>query len=192
MNHLAIISNKNRFKSKDQGIVRLLNASYADGVIYCQVERDAMSEIKGRKFDLHKNEYNILLATGTSLKENKVGYHDIRREASEVKYLLSKPKMDAVTVADPIYNGCGVNKTCFGIPNNCVASLNCQAFMSMAPNGDKYLYEMKSPTSSKYSIPKKIDHDLKKIEKYYTVFQDTLLRFELCIVKFTQQLSLIG
>lgn len=127
----------------------MLNASYSDGVIYCQVERNAVTEVKGRTFDLHNNEYNILLATGQSLKENKVGYHDILREASAVKYLLSKPKRDTEKPTDPIYNGCGVNKTCFGIPTACVDNQNCQAFMSMTPKGDNYVIEMKSPMSRK-------------------------------------------
>jgi hypothetical protein len=113
--------------------------------------------VNGHIIDLNKKAYNLLLATGKTLKENKVGYHDILREATGDKYLLSKPmnnnKNQQSTTqisslnADPIYNGCNVNKTCFAIPSNCIESQTCQAFVALWADGDKYIYEMRSPSS---------------------------------------------
>lgn len=64
----------------------------------------------------------------------------------------TRPTTTRLVIDDPIYNGCGVNKTCFGIPNNCIAQMNCEAFMSMTPKFNSYVYEMRSPASSKYNI----------------------------------------
>ncbi|KAH8261530.1 hypothetical protein KR044_010632, partial [Drosophila immigrans] len=65
--------------SVSQGSARLLNASFVDGVIYCKVERDAHTVVQGRSFDLKNGAYHMLVASGSSLKENSVGYHDIGR-----------------------------------------------------------------------------------------------------------------
>jgi len=50
-----------------------------DGVIYCRVQRDAVTNVQGRTFDLRNGKYHLLVASGSSLKENSVGYHDIGR-----------------------------------------------------------------------------------------------------------------
>ncbi len=67
-----------------------MRSNYLNGVIYCQVERAAVSTVKGKTFDLHNNHLHILLATGSSLKQGKVGYHDIMRAASGNKVQLSQ------------------------------------------------------------------------------------------------------
>ncbi|ALC41304.1 CG8399 [Drosophila busckii] len=62
-----------------QNSARLLNASMVDGVIYCKVQREPMTVVQGRSFDLRNGVYHMLVASGSSLKENSVGYHDIGR-----------------------------------------------------------------------------------------------------------------
>ncbi|EDW61852.1 putative ferric-chelate reductase 1 homolog isoform X2 [Drosophila virilis] len=62
-----------------QNSARLLNASLVDGVIYCKVQRDPITVVQGRSFDLKNGVYHMLVASGSSLKENSVGYHDIGR-----------------------------------------------------------------------------------------------------------------
>lgn len=62
--------------------LRLVDSSYVDGVIYCKVERDAVSVVEGQTIDLINNKYHLLVATGLSLRENSVSYHDIGRAAS--------------------------------------------------------------------------------------------------------------
>ena len=51
-----------------QNIIRLLDASYIGGVIYCRIQRDARSTVYGNNFDLINNKYHLLLASGQSLK----------------------------------------------------------------------------------------------------------------------------
>ncbi|XP_037714123.1 putative ferric-chelate reductase 1 homolog isoform X2 [Drosophila subpulchrella] len=65
--------------SVSQNSARLLDASIVDGVIYCRVQRDAVTNVQGRTFDLRNGRYHLLVASGSSLKENSVGYHDIGR-----------------------------------------------------------------------------------------------------------------
>ncbi|KAH8361990.1 hypothetical protein KR200_009383 [Drosophila serrata] len=62
-----------------QSSARLLDASLVDGVIYCRVQRDAVTSVQGKTFDLRNGKYHLLVASGSSLKENSVGYHDIGR-----------------------------------------------------------------------------------------------------------------
>ncbi|XP_070068701.1 putative ferric-chelate reductase 1 homolog isoform X2 [Drosophila takahashii] len=66
--------------SVSQNSARLLDASIVDGVIYCRVQRDAVTTAaNGRTFDLRNGMYHLLVASGSTLKENSVGYHDIGR-----------------------------------------------------------------------------------------------------------------
>ncbi|XP_030240233.1 putative ferric-chelate reductase 1 homolog isoform X3 [Drosophila navojoa] len=62
-----------------QNSARLLNASLVDGVIYCKVQREPLTVVQGRSFDLRNGAYHMLVASGSGLKENSVGYHDIGR-----------------------------------------------------------------------------------------------------------------
>ncbi|XP_034476128.1 putative ferric-chelate reductase 1 homolog isoform X2 [Drosophila innubila] len=63
--------------SVSQNSARLLNASFVDGVIYCKVQRDPLTVVQGRSFDLKNGAYHMLVASGTGLKENSVGFHNI-------------------------------------------------------------------------------------------------------------------
>lgn len=51
-----------------QNIFQVLEKSYNDGVIYCKVERDAVSTVKGQKFDLLNDKFHLLLAAGSSVE----------------------------------------------------------------------------------------------------------------------------
>lgn len=62
-----------------QNIARLISSSYVNGTIYCKIERDPNSSMKGKNFDLISNKYYLLLAAGGSLKERGVGYHNLGR-----------------------------------------------------------------------------------------------------------------
>ncbi|XP_037920288.1 putative ferric-chelate reductase 1 homolog isoform X2 [Hermetia illucens] len=73
----------------NQNIIRLLASSHKDGVIYCKVERDPVTEVKGRTFDLIKQRYHLLLAAGAEVRENGVGYHTLGRIPSAQPINLS-------------------------------------------------------------------------------------------------------
>lgn len=57
-------------------------SSVVEGVIYCRVERDVISNIDNMIFDLEKEEYHLLIASGSTASELSIGYHDINRGAS--------------------------------------------------------------------------------------------------------------
>lgn len=59
-------------------------------MIYCQVERQAVTTINGIKFDLAKQSYFLLLASGAEVRPATVGYHDIVRQASQSALKLSE------------------------------------------------------------------------------------------------------
>lgn len=72
-----------------QNIIQLLDFSHTDGIIYCKLERQAVSTVRGRKFDLIKTKYHLLLAIGNDLKDNSVGYHGTEKLASGQPQFLS-------------------------------------------------------------------------------------------------------
>lgn len=76
----------------NQNGLTLLNTSYADGTIYCSVERDAVTRVEGVDYNLIKNKYVLLVAAGTSLKERSVGFHDLAYISSEEASFLSEIK----------------------------------------------------------------------------------------------------
>jgi hypothetical protein len=61
-----------------------------NGIIYCQVERNAVTNVGGLTFDLMNEKHYLLLASGTSILKNAVGYHDIDEDASDVPFLLTE------------------------------------------------------------------------------------------------------
>lgn len=46
--------------------------------------------------------------------------------------------------SDPIYNGCGETKTCFGFPDGCVNTKSCQAVTAVMVRGERYEFELKT------------------------------------------------
>jgi hypothetical protein len=69
--------------------MRLLDASYKDGMIYCSFERDAVTSVQNTDFDLGNQKLHLFLVTGASLKPTGVGYHDIVKRASEQPQLVA-------------------------------------------------------------------------------------------------------
>ncbi|XP_049298973.1 putative ferric-chelate reductase 1 homolog isoform X2 [Anopheles funestus] len=65
-----------------QNIFQVMEKSYNDGVIYCKLERDAVSMVKGKKFDLVNDKFHLLIAAGSSVESTNVNYHDIGRHVS--------------------------------------------------------------------------------------------------------------
>lgn len=47
-------------------------------------------------------------------------------------------------LGDPIYDGCGDIKTCFGFPDGCINTKSCQAVTAITVRGDRYEFEMKT------------------------------------------------
>ncbi|XP_017094126.2 putative ferric-chelate reductase 1 homolog [Drosophila bipectinata] len=52
------------------------------------------------------------------------------------------PNNVAAASADPIYNGCGQSKNCFGFPNGCVSSKTCTSIAAVTVRGDVYEFEI--------------------------------------------------
>lgn len=77
------------FAFQPQNIIKLLESSYIDGTIYCRVERDATSLVRGKRFDLINDKLHVLVASGTVANSSQVGYHDIGRIASSEPRALS-------------------------------------------------------------------------------------------------------
>jgi len=61
-----------------------------NGAIYNQVEREPVTIINGIKFDLAKQSYFLLLASGSKIRPATVDYHDIIRVASQQAMKLSE------------------------------------------------------------------------------------------------------
>lgn len=77
----------------NHNIVRLIRSNYTNGAIYCQVERNALTTVNSQVFDLHNHKFNLLLASGSSLKpDNRVGYHDFDYAASSDSFKLSQAR----------------------------------------------------------------------------------------------------
>ncbi|KAK9497211.1 hypothetical protein O3M35_004571 [Rhynocoris fuscipes] len=69
--------------------LKLINGNTTNGVIYCEFTRETVTVVEQKTFDLMNNKYIILLASGSSLKENSVGFHDLIYTASGEKRYLS-------------------------------------------------------------------------------------------------------
>jgi hypothetical protein len=70
--------------------MRMLDASYIDGVIQCSFERDAVSTVRDKHFDLVHQPMHLLLAIGSGLKPKGVGYHDLGKESTAVPRFLAE------------------------------------------------------------------------------------------------------
>ncbi|XP_058125486.1 putative ferric-chelate reductase 1 homolog isoform X1 [Anopheles ziemanni] len=73
-----------------QNIFQVLEKSYNDGTIYCKLERNAVSTVKGQKFDLMSDKFHLLLAAGSSVESTNVNYHDIGRHVSGTPQSLAE------------------------------------------------------------------------------------------------------
>ncbi|XP_050442083.1 putative ferric-chelate reductase 1 homolog isoform X2 [Adelges cooleyi] len=82
----------NKRLTQSQNGITLLNSSYIDDTIYCNVAREPVTKVEGVTFDLIRTKYNLLLAAGTSLKERSVGYHDLAFTSTAEASALSEIK----------------------------------------------------------------------------------------------------
>uniref|UniRef100_A0A1A9WDX6 Ferric-chelate reductase 1 homolog n=1 Tax=Glossina brevipalpis TaxID=37001 RepID=A0A1A9WDX6_9MUSC len=83
-----------------QNTARLVESSFINGVIYCKVERDQITKVRNHEFDLVNKKYFLLLASGKSLKDTGVGYHDIARSPSSKAINLAE--LQSLSAASPI------------------------------------------------------------------------------------------
>lgn len=65
-------------------------------------------------------------------------------QSSTPPYFTPEVARESSTEFDPFYEGCSVNKLCFGAPANCVQSKKCKVVAAITVMGDKYDFEMKS------------------------------------------------
>lgn len=73
---------------KPQNIIRLVDGRLDNGQIYCQVEREPVTTVNGIKFDLPKESYFLLLASGSAIRPSTVDYHDIVRIGKLISSIL--------------------------------------------------------------------------------------------------------
>ncbi|VVC24734.1 Hypothetical protein CINCED_3A009275 [Cinara cedri] len=141
---------KQNQRIEDSTGVELVSAAFIDGAIYCKVIVDPVFKVDEKTFDLDKDEYFVLLAAGASLKAFSVGYHDVAFISSTDKRKLGQ--LRAARVADPFYNDCGQQKTCFGSPDGCLSTQDCSAVMAVKVEGTRYLFEMKARNAAYVAV----------------------------------------
>lgn len=141
---------KQNLRQQEQKGFTLKKGMYVDGSIYCQIVHDPVVTVQENVFDLTKTEYHILLAAGSRLKTNNVGFHDVAYIASANKRFMSDFKV--IVPRDPFYEGCNTMKTCFGSPEGCVPAENCAAVTAIKVEGTRYTFELKARTPAYVAV----------------------------------------
>jgi hypothetical protein len=141
---------------KDQTIISLKESRIENGQIYCRVERASKTVVDEKSFDMTTQEFYLMISSGSQLRENSIGYHNINRDVSSLKTLFTEdnPLLILplpVTTIEPdenndIYKECAKTKSCIGLPENCVSSRNCLAFGAVIVKNGSYEFEMMSPS----------------------------------------------
>lgn len=88
---------------------------------------------------------------------DSVGPHFANRGSSDRQYWLTGEEITTTTTTtttepppvipppqDPIYVGCDTTKLCFGIPENCVSSQNCNLLATVFNNEGDFEFELLS------------------------------------------------
>lgn len=129
----------------DQTIISLLESRFIDGRIYCRVQRETVSIVNEQIFDL-EDDFYLLIASGTALREDSVGPHGANRGATQERISLLNPTPPSTEAPpDDVYQGCGTKKLCFGFPSGCISPRNCQLLTTiMRVNSEFYEFEMLS------------------------------------------------
>ncbi|XP_025833870.1 putative ferric-chelate reductase 1 homolog [Agrilus planipennis] len=78
-----------RLNNPKEGI-QLLRGDKLNDTIHCQVQRNAVTIVDGVKYDLVNNQYNLLVAAGTGVRDNSVGFHDLTAEPSSTPIYLAE------------------------------------------------------------------------------------------------------
>ncbi|XP_076645315.1 putative ferric-chelate reductase 1 homolog isoform X2 [Halictus rubicundus] len=87
--HMSWNSGKQNMRQPMEGAVLLESSSIKDDVISCAFWREKTTVVQGREYDLVNTPYNLLVAAGTTLKSNGVGFHDTAFDATDGAKLLS-------------------------------------------------------------------------------------------------------
>ncbi|KAJ6643374.1 putative ferric-chelate reductase 1 like, partial [Pseudolycoriella hygida] len=126
-----------------QDIVRLLNSSFANGVLYCKLERMPTSQKRETDFDLLIEDFYFMIALGTAFTSGSISMHNLGRLSSSgpLQILETPPP---IYEPPPVYDGCGTEKTCFGFPDNCLEEQSCRAVVTAAFVNEKYVFELQS------------------------------------------------
>lgn len=135
----------------DQSSIELVSSRFIDGRIHCKIRRDSVTLVHDHEIDLENDEHYLLLAGGIFITDFSVGPHDVNRGATSERIALRNPAEPTETPPtappgdDSIYAGCDDEKLCFGMPDGCVASRNCQLLVtSRRLNGEFFEFEMLS------------------------------------------------
>lgn len=72
--------------------MRLLDRSFVDGRIYCKLQRDTISQVRGQTFDLRNEQHFLLIAGSVFLNGDLVGIHlPANRAVSGDRVWLTNP-----------------------------------------------------------------------------------------------------
>lgn len=109
--------------------------------IYCKLERDQISEVQGQTFNLRTQQFHLLVAGGLFFNMESVQFHtpNSRNVTMERYWLTNRPEQPP---EDPIYDGCGTDKLCFGIPNQCYLNRNCDMLATVYDNNGNFEFEL--------------------------------------------------
>ena len=101
---------------------------------YLQASFDIVLKDSTFTYDLNNKEYNILMARGPTAND-VIGPHT--EKANVTSEAISLANFNNFYGND-IYNGCGSNKGCFGMPQNCLDTQDCKVLVSyvMDENSD--------------------------------------------------------
>jgi len=73
-------------------------------------------------------------------------------------------------VAEPIYDGCGSKKTCFGFPSGCIESKSCTAVVSCLVEGERYEFDMKARNSAYVAVGLSQDANMVRLFIFFVHF----------------------
>jgi hypothetical protein len=75
----------------------------------------------------------------------------------------------ASVVRDPIYDGCGIIKTCFGFPPDCIEAGSCKSVVSCLVEGDRYEFDMKARNSAYVAVGLSLDTKMVRLPVYFHI-----------------------
>ncbi|GAV06519.1 hypothetical protein RvY_16491 [Ramazzottius varieornatus] len=116
--------------------VTLTSSSFDNGKVHCEYEVSTKLTVSGvtipngqvTDYDLTQP-FHLLLAAGPLRKDTAAGQQNAkawhgrdRRTASTKTFVLGGDKT--------VYNHCEGTRTCYGVPNNCVATKSCQQLLT--------------------------------------------------------------
>lgn len=80
----------------------------------------------------------------TVVKEKTIFWSDVRSDLVDV----TRNDDEENFLNSQLYEGCGETKSCFGVPENCVKSKNCEYLGTFSVQSGKYNFEVKSPSKN--------------------------------------------